>query len=154
MHIGNLPMQLHTMSVHKCRHTILHKFLVKCFAHVVLLLAGAIQRRCRCGLMQECIHVEQFCCWVVGRDSFQKFCMSDHIIHSAETKQSHVLTDFFGDKFKEGDNVFGLTCKAFAEFGLLCGNAYGTCIQVTFAHENTSRYHERRSRETIFFCTE
>ena len=68
-----------------------------------------------------------------GLHGIQTFHAPDHFLKFSKPEFRHNLTDFFGDKHKEINDVFRFPVELFAEFRVLCRHTDGTCVQMAFA---------------------
>src|SRR5687767_11377366 len=85
---------------------------------------------------------------------FQAIYLSYHFIHRAEAQFGHDLAQFLYNETEEVHHVIGITGKAFAQFGILSSYTYGTGIQMTFTHHDTTFHHEGSGSHTPFFSTQ
>src|SRR6185437_4310628 len=80
--------------------------------------------------------------------------LTDHLVDRVEAKFRHEFSQVLGDEFEEVDHVVRVAGEAFAEFGVLRGDAYGAGVQMAFAHHDTAFDDEGCGSETPFFRTQ
>ena len=71
--------------------------------------------------------------------------LANHFIHSAEAQFGHNFPQFLHEEAEKVDHVFCIAVEAFAQFGVLGGNAYRTGIEVAFAHHDAA-FHDQSRR--------
>ena len=76
---------------------------------------------------------------------------ADHLVHGAEAKLGHDLSQVLGDEEEEVDDVLRLPGKLLAQLGILGGDAHRAGVQVALAHHDAAHGHERRGREAELF---
>ena len=78
----------------------------------------------------------------------------DDIIQFFHSNLCQILAYFAGKEGKVVHKVFATADETFAQFRVLGGYTYGTCVLVTLAHHHASQYDEGSGGETVFFRTE
>jgi hypothetical protein len=68
-------------------------------------------------------------------------------LNGAEAEFSHEFAHFLGDEAHEVDDVGGIAGEAFAEFGVLGGDADGAGVEVADAHHDAAEGDEGRGGE-------
>ena len=76
---------------------------------------------------------------------------ADHLVHGAEAKLGHDLSQILGHEEEEVDDVLGLPGKFLAQFGILRGDAHRAGVQVALAHHDAAHGNERRGGEAELF---
>ena len=95
----------------------------------------------------------RFCCDCLSRLS-EKFRMSNHFIHSMNTKTCHIFSHFLSYKSHKVFYVFRFSPETLTKLRILCGNTDRTGIQITYTHHNASHCYKRSCCKTKFLCSE
>ncbi len=85
--------------------------------------------------------------WSTGLRLVEHLHLPDHFVERAIAQFRHQLAHFFSDEEEEVDDMLGLADKALAQHGVLCGDAYGTRVEVALAHHDAAGRNQRRGRK-------
>ena len=129
--------------------------LVQHVAKLVALLCCVIERATVGLLEQKSVEVEQSrlrILLVLLCDD--EFGVSYYLVEAAIAHLSQVFAHLLCHEGEVVDQIFCLAAEQFAQFGVLCGYAHWTCVEVTFTHHHTTEHDQRCSTESELFCTE
>ena len=73
--------------------------------------------------------------------------MADRFFEGAEAECREVLAHLFGDELEEVHDELGLARELLAQFGVLRRDTDRAGVEVTHAHHDAARHHERRGGE-------
>ena len=91
--------------------------------------------------------------WAVGALA-QEIAAANQLIDRANTDFGHQLAKVLGDKEEVADDLVGGATEAFAQDGVLRGDADGAGVEMADAHHDAARGDERCRREAEFFGPE
>ena len=129
--------------------------LVQYVAKLVALLRCVIERAAVGLLEQKTVEVEQSrlgILLVLLCDD--EFGVSYYLVEAAIAHLCQVFAHLLGYEGEVVDQIFGLAAEQLAQFGVLCGYAHWTCVEVAFTHHHTTEHDQRCSTESELLCTE
>ena len=75
---------------------------------------------------------------------------ANHFLHRAETQLRHNFPQLLGYEKEVVDDIFRLAGKAFPQFRVLSGNAYGAGVQMAFPQHNATADNQRSRGKADF----